>query len=319
MGNGVQASLNLLDQAGLGTPATSTITTVAAAAGDTKITVASVAGFAAGSAIKVTAAAVTENATVSSIAGSVITLGAALANPYPIGATVDLVVASTQQTTLVATALQEGVAGNSTTVKIDAASLGTAKAVTPSTTLSAAAAVGATTVTLASATGFQPGAAVTLTSGPTKENANIVSITGTTATLAAGLANAYPAGATFAASLAVGVLQVQVDSVTGFQPGSYVKFSNGAAPDSFDVVRVVNPVSKTLTLTNGLTNAYPSSPAVAVTTIEFTLTVKSITAGTEVFPGLAMDSRHSQYYLPLVTSKAVSLDRPRRRTLRRRL
>jgi phage tail sheath protein FI len=311
-GNGQQASLSLLDQANLsGVIALTTSLTAAAAAAATGITVTSTTGLAANNMVMLSQGALSEDVEIASIGGPTsITLKTGLANAYPSGAKVGLIAPNTPQKTLVVTALQEGAAGDNITVQIDPATLGTAHAVVPSTTLSAAVVAGATKVTVAVATGFLPGAVVTLTSGATTEIANIASISGLTITLTAGLTHAYPSGATIDGSLVVGALQVPVDNVDNFQPGSYVKVSNSKAPDSFDVVRVVNPVSKILTLTNGLTNAYPVAPAITVTTIEFKLTVTSVTAGTEVFTGLAMDPRHSQYYLPLVTSKAVTLGPP---------
>ena len=315
VGNGKQASLDLKDQANLAWTITQTTTLTAAAnVGDTSITVTSTAGFAVGDVLVTSLGPVSEKVTISTVTSATALAVSALTNAYGVGAKVGRTAPNTQQTTLVARASQEGVAGDNITVQIDPVSLGSAKVPSANTTLSAAVAAGKNSVTLTSATGFSPGDSVTLANGGTTENATISSVAGSVATLAGGLGNAYPAGATFrSADVAPGTLQVRVDTVDGFQPGSYVKFSNGVAPDSFDVVRVVNPVSKTLTLTNGLSNYYPmstGSKTIAVTTIEFTLTVKSGSAGTEVFAGLAMDPRHSKYYSPLVKSSAITLGPP---------
>jgi hypothetical protein len=143
------------------------------------------------------------------------------------------------------------------------------------------------------------------------ENAVVASVSGSTVNLQAPLANAYPSGSAFRiADLATGEMQIRVASATGIEPGSYVKISNGTAPDCYDVVRVVNGVTNTLTITNGLTRAYSmvgGAAAVNVTTMEFTLTVVSTTAGTEVFKNLAMDSRHSRYFGNVVNSGAIDL------------
>lgn len=219
------------------------------------------------------------------------------------------------QPTIAVVAQQEGTSGNAITVQVAQASIASTTAPTSNTTLSAAST--SISATLAAVAGFQPGDVVTLKqSGPPglSENATIGGISGSVVTFASPLTNSYPTGSTFrTADLTTGTTQVRLASVTGFQPGSYVHFSNGAAPDSFDVVRVVNQVTNVITITNGLTNTYPmsgGSPVVNVATMEFTLTVVSSAAGTEVFSNLAMDPRHSQYYGTIVNSGAVDLVTP---------
>jgi len=227
-----------------------------------------------------------------------------------------VVAANPQRPTLRVTAQQEGVGGNATTVQVDQASVVPTIAVPKAnTTLSAAST--ATSATVGSAAGFQPGDTVTITQpGPPglSENATIASINGSVINFTSSLANSYPATSTFrTADLAASAMQIRVTSAMGFEPGSYVKISNGAAPDSYDIVRVVNQTTNVLTLTNGLTNAYPmaaASPAVNVTSMEFKLTVVSSNAGTEVFPNLAMDPRHSRYYGTIVNSQAVVVAPP---------
>ncbi|MGH9326211.1 MAG: phage tail sheath family protein [Terriglobia bacterium] len=224
-----------------------------------------------------------------------------------------VVTTNPQQPTLVVTAQQEGTAANSISAKVDPASIASASVVSAETTLSAAAAAGAVSATVASASGFMPGDTVTLAQGPTTENATIQSLNATAKTISfqSGLANAYPSGATLRiADLTVGQQQIRVTSVTGFEPGSYVTVGNGTAPNSYDVVRVVNQTTGVLTITNGLTSAYSmaqGAAAVKVASMEFTLTVVSPTAGTETFPNLAMDSRHSRYFGNIVNSGAIDL------------
>lgn len=228
----------------------------------------------------------------------------------------NLVVAATpQQKTLRVSAQQEGTGGNATTVQVDQASIAATTAPKANTTLSAAST--SMTATLTAAAGFQPGDLVTITQpGPPglTENATIASISGTVVTFASALTNSYPATSTFrTGDLAAATMQLRVASVTGIEPGSYVKISNGAAPDSYDIVRVVNQTTNVITLTNGLANAYPmagASPAVNVTTMEFKLTIVSATSGTEVFNNLAMDPRHSRYYGSIVNSQAVVVGPP---------
>jgi phage tail sheath protein FI len=220
--------------------------------------------------------------------------------------------ATTAQATLRVSALEEGTGGNSIKVKVDPASIASTTAPTANTTTTAAS--GTNNVTVTSATGFQPGDTVTIAQGANQENATIASISSAVVNLSANLAHSYPSGATVRiADLTAGSMQIRVASASGFQPGSYVKISNGAQPDSHDVVRVVNTAVNILTLTNGLAATYPmagGSPAVAVASQEFTLTVESTSAGTEVFSSLAMDPRHSRYYALEVDSQAVSVASP---------
>lgn len=225
-----------------------------------------------------------------------------------------VVAANPQQPTLTVTAQQEGTSGNAITVQVAQASIASSTVPTANTTLSAAST--SMTATLTAVAGFQPGDLVTLTQpGPAlTENATIAGISGNVVTFASPLTNSYPATSSFrTADLTAGTTQVRLASVTGFQPGSYVHFSNGAAPDSYDVVRVVNQVTNVITITNGLTSTYPmsgGSPVVNVATMEFTLTVVSTSAGTEIFSNLAMDSRHSRYYGTIVNSGAVDVGSP---------
>ena len=306
VGNGKAAWLNLSDSGNLVSVITQTTLTAAAAAAATTISVTSATGFANGDTITLTQGATTETATIASIAGANITLSAGLTNAYPIGATVSKSTSNPQQTTLVVTALEEGSPATATTVQVDPRSL--ASTTTLTATLTAAS--GTASVTVNSAAGFLAGDVVTIVDGATHENATIASISGSTITFTGNLANSYPVGASVNyASLSAGATSIRVASVTNFQPGSYVKFASGGVT-AYDVVRVVNPVTNVLTITNGLSSALVASPPAAVTSMEFKLTVVSTVAGTEVFDNLAMDPRHSRYYLNEVDSQAVSVGPP---------
>jgi len=331
------------------TAASQTTLSAAASAGATSVTVASAAGFMVGELVNLAQpapAAKNENAVIANIAGNTITLQSGLVNAYPNGSTFSTA-PNTGATSIVVAAAAAFRPG-------DIVNLSQPAAAAMQTTLSAAAASGATSVTVASAAGFMIGEHVNLAQvapGTQNENAVIANVVGTTITLQSGLVNAYAIGDTFSsvppsenttiasisgsivnfqsalanayptgsavriADLTTGQQQIRVASVAGFEPGSYVKISNGggANTDSYDVVRLVNTTTNIITLTNGLTNMYPmaaTSPAVNVTTMEFTLTVVSPSAGTEVFQNLAMDPRHSRYYGTIVNSSAFVLAPP---------
>jgi uncharacterized protein len=306
VGNGKQAWLNLSDSGNLISAVTQTTLTAAAAGAATTISVTSATGFANGDTITLTQGATTETATIAGIAGTTITLSAGLTNAYPIGATVSKSTPNPQRTTLVVTALEEGSPATATTVQVDPRSL--ASTTTLTATLTAAS--GTASVTVNSAAGFLAGDVVTILDGATHENATVASISGNTITFTANLANSYPVGASVNyASLSAGTTSIRVASVANFQPGSYVKFTSGGVT-AYDVVRVVNPVTNVLTITNGLSSALVASPPAAATSMEFKLTVVSTVAGTEVFDYLAMDPRHSRYYVNEVESQAVSVGPP---------
>ena len=251
-------------------PSSQTTLSAAATAGATSVTVASASGFMVGEVVNLaqpSPSTINENATITNISGTTITFQSGLANAYASGSALS-------------TAPNTGAAG----------------------------------LMVSSAAAFKPGDAVNINQpspSTTNENAVIANISGNTVYFQSGLTNAYPTGsAVRIADLTAGEQQIRVASVTGFEPGSYVKISNGTPPDSYDVVRIVNPVSNTLTLTNGLSGAYSMASGAAtvnVTSMEFTLTIVSTAAGTEVFSNLAMDSRHSHYFGKIVNSGAIDL------------
>lgn len=325
VGNGNAAWLNLLDQANNGfSVLKSTTLSADAAKGATDIDVTSAAGINVGATLKLTSPANTENATVKVVAANKITLNSGLQNAYTAAApptTVESIAINAQQATLRVTALQEGNPTVATQVTVAAASMGSTTT-PPTVKLTVAAAANSSTVTVDPAAAFMPGDTVVVAQpspSAIQENATIASIdtsdkTKTVLTLSANLTNAYAVASTVGIALPAGTTSIRVNSVTGFQPGSYVQFSRGAVPVvSYDVVRVVNPVTNVLTVTNGLTNAYAinaDTPSVTVTSMEFKLTVVSAGAGTEVFDNLGMDPRHSQYYGNVVNSKAITLGSP---------
>jgi phage tail sheath protein FI len=239
-----------------------------------------------------------------------------------------VVAANPQQPTLTAQAQQEGTGGNAITVQIAQTNIASTTAPTFNATLEAASTPTSITINTAAIntpSGFQAGDTVTIAQpapSTTSENATIASVTVSataatnTITFTTSLANSYPVNSTLqTANLATGTTQIRVASVAGFQPGSYVQFSTGNPPanSSYDVVRVVNQVTNVLTITNGLTNAYTMSTGSAVVNVnsmEFTLTVVSPNAGTEVFSNLAMDPRHSRYYGTIVNSGAINIVSP---------
>lgn len=222
------------------------------------------AGFSPGDLVNITSGALTDNATVASIAGAAITFAAPLTNSYSAG----------------------------TITERDQI-----------------------TVTNASdAAGFYPGDVVTLAAGALTENATIASINGATIVFQAALTNTYFTGGSMSlANLSPGTLTIRVANATGLQPGSYVSISQEATIE-YNVVRLVNSISNVVTLTTGLLNLYTMGTGAASVTLksrEFTLKIVAKSpypnAGTETWPNLAMDPRHSQYYANIVNSGFVDV------------
>jgi uncharacterized protein len=223
--------------------------------------------------------------------------------------------ATSPQTTLIVTALQEGNPTVATTVAVADASLA-------ATTVQKAQATIATTdasklsITVTAAgdlANFLPGDSVHLDDGTHTDNTVIASKSGTTVTFQTAILNAYTGGTVRIADIPAGATQLRVADTTKIEPGSYVSIAAGATIKEWAVVRLVNPLSKVIGLTNPLTNAYSlatADPAINVASAEFTLTIVSPNAGTETFANLSMDSRHSRYFDTIVTSKAVSVALP---------
>jgi uncharacterized protein len=109
-------------------------------------------------------------------------------------------------------------------------------------------------------------------------------------------------------------LTLRLKDATGLEPGSYISISDTVKTE-YNVVRLVNPVNNVITLTNGLTNLYATgtgSPVITIQSLEFTLNIAATapypSVGTESFPNLAMDSRHSRYWGNIVNSALVDVE-----------
>jgi phage tail sheath protein FI len=217
--------------------------------------------------------------------------------------------ATPAQDALVVTAQKEGIAGNSTTVQVDHAD-GPATSVpnpvaTPASTAADKSSITATNA--ADAATFQPGNMVLLTQGATTETAIFSGIAAAVITFSPKLQNTYIGGTIAMPNLIAGAIQVKVISTTGLQAGSSVLIDNATLNEGAVIVNV-NPISDVITLSSGLTNTYPmgaGAHAIAVTAKTFTLTIVSTSAGTETFPNLYMDPRHSRYFANIVNSAAV--------------
>lgn len=218
--------------------------------------------------------------------------------------------------TLVVTAIDEGVAGNSITAQVAYPSSPSLGSTSPynvpggqvSLTSATAGSAMATVDTAAHASEFDPGDIVYL-SDTSSERATVGYVSSNNIYFTTSLVNNYTsAGSIRVADLAPGQQRIRLVSVTGIQVGSYVSITQGATTE-YGVVRNVDIINSAITLTNGLTHAYTltSGGSIAIQTLEFTLTIKSPAGGAETFTNLSMDPRHSQYFANIVNSVAVTV------------
>src|SRR5262249_49244421 len=109
-------------------------------------------------------------------------------------------------------------------------------------------------------------------------------------------------------NLEPGQTAIRIASTTDIEPGTYLRIAQGATNEA-RVVRSVERVNNVVTLDQGLTNTYTmaaADPAVTVGSLEFALLSKA-GAGTENFPNLSMDPRHSRYFARVVNSASVDV------------
>jgi phage tail sheath protein FI len=211
--------------------------------------------------------------------------------------------------TLVVEAKTEGVAGDAITVSVQAASIDSTVATREETTLGAASVAMTNQVQVpaeADAKRFRVDDRVVIDDGTNSDRARVTAITGTALAFAAPLGNAYAAGTSLRiADLDVGQRSIRVDDVSGFEPGSGVALTQDGTTET-NVVSGVDDAGEHLTLERGLTNAFDltaAATAVAVATQEFTLVV----GGTEIYPELSLDPRHSRYFAAIVDSPQVEV------------
>lgn len=215
------------------------------------------------------------------------------------------------QTTIVVTAQKEGTEGNATTVQVDRVN-GTAITVPNPTATPQSTAGDKKSITVTNASDlarFQPGNTVVITQAANTEAATIVGINAAVVTFQSALTNSYNGGSIALPNLAAGSQQLRVASTAGLEAGTYIHIDNTSKNEDA-VIANVNPISKIVTLTNGLTNAYPmgtGASAITLTPQSFTLTIQSTAAGTETFSNLSIDPRHSRYFATVVNSAVVTV------------
>lgn len=217
--------------------------------------------------------------------------------------------------TLVVTAKEEGTAGDNIQVEVQDANLAATTATKEATTLGAQSAANSNQLTLASeaaAERFRVGDDVLVDDGTNSERGEISAIAGDTISLAAPLTNGYAANTPVRiADLEPGDKRIRVASIDKIESGSGVSITDGAQDEQAVVDSVeadADPASSggVLMLDRGLTNGYSmdaGNPAVDVETQEFTL----IVGGTDNYPGLSLDPRHSRYFAGQLAGASVDV------------
>jgi hypothetical protein len=225
--------------------------------------------------------------------------------------------AATPRDTLVVTARQEGVAGDSITVEVKDASIVAAAAGVEADhpqaiTLASASGKKATAGTVGDAGKFFSGDSVLISEGTNSERVTVASVSGTDINLQESLANTYTNVAKLRiADLIPGQRRIRVKKLDALEAGSYVSLTNGTNTDE----QVVQSIQKMATgtgavivLARGLTNPYGMASGdqpVTFSSLEFTLILQ--TSGTETYANLSMDPRHSRYFGNVVNSTFVDV------------
>jgi phage tail sheath protein FI len=237
---------------------------------------------------------------------------------------------SAGQNDLVATAIQEGVAGNSISAQIVdssrlASQLAAAGAGTTTLTVAQASTTIAgfdstgTTMTVGSNNGFVAGDRIQLSKGGPAVTAIITSTQGTTTILlaapvsgTAGLVGGTartddlrPGDLTFRVVVPNGLVLSQA-----LPAGALISITLGATTED---VTVASAGGNTITLATGLANTYSlaGSPFPQVASLEFDLIVtNSATGKSETWPQLSMNPLHPGYWRTVVQSNLITLSLP---------
>jgi phage tail sheath protein FI len=225
-------------------------------------------------AIQLVQGATTETHNVAAVAGEFVTLDAGLTNPFPLGgAATDVTVNSYMR------------------VRKAAASIASATG---------------NVIQLANASDtalFQPNDWLTIDT--TTERSQLDRIRGKQLILVTNLNATYgPTNPVRIADLVPNQRTFRVQNAVGIEPGSIIQLAQGGVNETHSVGAVSGEF---VTLDAPLTNGFALGVAAAdvqVTSFEFTLQV-STTGLTETFPNLAMDTRHSHYFLRAITSAQV--------------
>ena len=157
------------------------------------------------------------------------------------------------------------------------------------------------------ATAFAPGDIVTIEDG--EERIQVVYIQKSQLLLASSLSGTYEPGKKVSiANLVTGQRTFRIQKSKGIEAGSVINLAQEQTRETCKVERMAGDL---VTLEGeGLLNAYSldaASPALAVTTNEFTLMILHPGSTPEIFANLSLDHRHSRYFTKIVRSEWVEV------------
>lgn len=217
-------------------------------------------------------------------------------------------------TALVVRAREPGDAGNAVTVNVDDSSIVPLDPTKPAQVRRASAVVKSAAqkvITLtkkADAEQFARGDTVVVGTGT--DTARVLRVDGTQLVLDRELAASTDAAVRIA-DLAAKQRSFRVAEGGGIEAGTVLHLAQGSTNEDVVVEAVVGDQ---LTLeAPGLTNTYKltdGAAAVALTSIEFALTISGPSGAEPTVPGLSMDARHSRYVLRTLSSEAVEVALP---------
>jgi phage tail sheath protein FI len=222
--------------------------------------------------------------------------------------------ATAPRDTLVVTAKQEGSAGDSIKAEIKDASIVAAaagvEAAKAEISLTSASGKQATAANATDAGKFLPGDIVLLSEAANSDRVTVANVSGTTINLQESLTNTYTAaGKMRIADLNPGQRRIRLNKLDALEVGSAIKIDNGVKTDE-QVVQSIQKIgaAAVIVMARGLTNAFgmaTADPPAKISSLEFTLILQ--TPGTETYPNLSMDPRHSRYFANVVSSPFIEM------------
>ena len=217
--------------------------------------------------------------------------------------------------TLVATAKQDGSAGDQIKVEIqDSSRVASVKPVRLTAGI-ASATQNTNLATLDALADYLPGDRIKIEEGANSDVVTIASVSGTSLVFNDILTHNYTDAATSRlADIDANSKGIRLPSIAGIEPGTYIEISQaaGANPKENAVVQSVEPTTNVIRLAQPLTNSYTMAAAdadVVIKTLEFTLIVTPGSGAPETYTNLSMDPRHSRYFRSSVISPTIDLTR----------
>lgn len=204
-------------------------------------------------------------------------------------------------------ALNEGLAGNNTSVEVQHSSLAkNLKASRPSAEIKDASK--RRIVVKNKVENFRPGDIITRAGTTERQRIERINYSTNEIFLAGDLVGNYTDGTLQIAELIKGQPMFRLDDTTGLFPGSVVTV---ARDTNNETATIANVRDEFITLEKGLTKSYlMTGTQVTVTSHEFTLIIRTPGADKETFENLSMNRRHPRYYETTVNSSKVRVKPP---------